>query len=79
MKKFSVVGFSRYSGEYEGRPYAGYYVHCLSEDDPGPGFEGRRVKELKAKEKLGYVPHVGDLIQVEYGEYGIEEITAIAY
>lgn len=77
MKKFSVVGFSKYSGEFEGRAYSGYYVHCISEDPVDKGFEGRRVKELKIKEKTGYVPVVGDLIGVTYGEYGIEEVEAL--
>lgn len=74
MKMFSVVGFSKYSGEFDGRAYSGYYVHCISEDPVSQGFEGRRVKELKIKEKIGYVPAVGDQIGVTYGEYGIEEV-----
>lgn len=77
MKKYCVTGFSKYSGEYEGKPYAGYYVHCVSLDDPGKGFEGQRVKELKIKEKIGYVPAVADEILVTYGEYGIEEIERV--
>lgn len=74
MKKYRVVGFSNYSGEFDGRPYSGYYVHCVSQYDPGQGFSGQRVKVLKIKEKVGYVPAVGDDIIVTYGEFGIEEV-----
>ena len=74
MKMYRVVGFSKYSGEFEGRAYSGYYVHAVSLDNPGTGFQGQRVKELKIKEKIGYVPAVGDEIGVTYGEYGIEEV-----
>lgn len=74
MKNYRVVGFAKYSGEFEGRAYSGYYLDCVSLDPPGAGFSGQRVKQLKAKEKIGYVPVVGDEIAVTYGEYGIEEI-----
>lgn len=77
MKKYRVCGFSKYSGEFEGRAYSGYYVSCVSLDDPGKGFEGQRVKDLKVKERVGYIPCVGDEILVTYGEYGIEEIERV--
>lgn len=77
MKMYRVVGFSKYSGEFEGRAYSGYYVHCVSLDAPGNGFEGQRVKELKIKEKIGYTPAVGDEIGITYGEYGIENVERV--
>lgn len=73
MKYYTVVGFNKYSGDYEGKPYSGYYLHCLC-DDAGPDFEGQRVTQVKAKSKYGYVPRVGDRICVQYGEFGIESI-----
>lgn len=76
MHKYQVVGFRPYSGEYEGRKYSGYYLHCLAHPNRDD-FEGQMVKEIKCKSKYGYVPRVGDEILVTYGEYGIESIEVM--
>lgn len=73
MKIFKVVGFRKYSGEYEGRSYSGHFVHCVT-DGADKGVTGERVQELKVKSKLEYTPRVGDQIYVTYDEYGISNI-----
>lgn len=73
MKIFKVVGFRKYSGEFEGKPYSGHYVHCVT-DGADKGVTGERVQEIKVKNKLGYTPRVGDQIFVTYDEYGIAGI-----
>lgn len=73
MKIFKVVGFRKYSGEFEGKPYSGYYAHCVT-DGADKGVTGERVQEIKVKNKFGYIPRVGDQIFVTYDEYGIAGI-----
>lgn len=73
MKIFKVVGFRKYSGEFEGKPYSGYYAHCVT-DGSDKGVTGERVQEIKVKNKFGYIPRVGDQIFVTYDEYGIAGI-----
>lgn len=73
MYQYEVVGFKPYSGEFEGRPYKGYTLHCV-QDTKKDGFEGRETCTIKAKEKFGYTPRVGDTIWVTYGPHGIEKI-----
>lgn len=73
MKIYKVVGFRKYSGEFEGKPYSGYYAHCVT-DGADKGVTGERVQEIKVKNKFGYIPRVGDQIFVTYDEYGIAGI-----
>lgn len=76
MFQYEVVGFRAYSGEFEGRKYSGYYLHCLvapTRDD----FQGKMVKEIKCKSKFNYVPRVGDIIWVTYDENGIAGIKVV--
>lgn len=73
MRLCKVVGFRPYSGEYEGRKYSGYFVHCIC-DGSDRGVTGERCMELKVKSKLDYTPCVGDQIYVSYDEYGIAGI-----
>ena len=77
MKEYIVVGFRPYSGTFEGINYSGNYCHCISLVDPSEGFSGRYVKELKIKGKFNYSPRVGDIIQVGYGESGIESVDVV--
>lgn len=73
MKLVRVVGFRQYSGEFEGKPYSGYYVHGVT-DGQDRGVTGERVQEIKVRSKLGYTPRVGDQIYVTYDESGISNI-----
>ena len=73
MRIFKVVGFRKYSGEFEGKPYSGYYAHCVT-DGSDKGITGERVQEIKVKAKLNYTPRVGDQIYVTYDENGIAAI-----
>ena len=73
---YQVVGFRKYSGEYEGRKYSGYFLHCVGEPQRDD-VEGQVVTELKIKEKLGYIPRVGDMIQITYNQYGICDVKVI--
>lgn len=76
MYQYEVVGFKPYSGEFEGRPYKGYTLHCV-QNTILDGMEGKAVCTIKAKEKYGYVPRVGDDILVTYGPHGIEKIECL--
>ena len=73
MRLFKVVGYRKYSGEYEGKTYSGFFVHCVT-DGQDRGVTGERVQELKVKQKHNYTPRVGDQIAVTYDEYGIASI-----
>lgn len=75
--EYEVVGFIAYKGEFEGRKYSGYFVHCLR-DSRREGFEGREAVEIKVKSKIGYIPHVGDCIIPIYDEAGLRDIEVVA-
>lgn len=76
MFEFEVIGFRRYSGEYEGRAYGGYFVHVagISTRD---GFFGREVQEIKVKDRFGYKPAVGEIIAVTYDRNGICDVQKV--
>lgn len=74
--EYEVVGFRAYKGEFEGRKYSGYFVHCLRES-AREGFEGRETVEIKVKSKIGYTPHVGDRIIPIYDETGLRDIEVV--
>lgn len=74
MYVYEVLGFRKYSGEFEGRKYSGYFLHCSYFRE---GVEGHAVTEIKVKEKHGYVPRVGDQISVIYGPNGIDKIEVM--
>lgn len=76
MFEFEVVGFKRYEGEFESRKYGGFYVHCITKSRR-PDFTGSEARELKIKDRFGYVPHVGDIIHVCYDENGICSLEVI--
>lgn len=76
MKLVRVVGFRAYSGEFEGKPYSGYYVHGVT-DGKDRGVTGERVMEIKVRSKLNYNPRVGDQIYVTYDESGIAGIEVV--
>lgn len=76
METMKVVGFRAYKGEYEGHPYSGYMLFCVKESDR-PDVQGCEVEIVKAKEKLGYHPVVGDTIAVHYNKYGICAIEVL--
>lgn len=73
MYEFEVVGFKPYSGEYEGKPYSGYVLHCIAKTVKD-GFTGCEVCTIKAKSKYGYTPRVGDTIWITYDRFGIAKI-----
>lgn len=77
MVQYEVVGFRKYEGNFEGKAYSGYYVHCIYHANK-EGFEGKACKELKVKSRVNYVPRVGDIIWVLYDEYGISEIKVVS-
>lgn len=76
MKCYHIVGYREYKGEFEGKPYSGFYLHCTTTDVPDSHM-GEAVTELKCKSRYGYTPRVGDDIAVEYGPYGIESIGVV--
>lgn len=71
-----VVGFRKYEGEYEGKAYSGYFVHCVT-DSVRQGFQGRECVELKIKGRIGYTPVVGDRIIPQYNQYGLCDIEVM--
>lgn len=73
---YEVVGFRKYEGEYEGRKYAGYYVHCIVDSDR-TGFIGKEAVEVKVKQKIGYDPQLGDRIIPKYNQYGLCDIEVM--
>lgn len=77
MFEFEVIGFRRYSGEYEGRPFGCYYVHVAG-ISTRPGFVGRETQEIKVKDRLGYTPVVGDIIAVTYDRNGICDVQKVS-
>lgn len=70
---YHVEGFRRYEGEFQGKPYGGYFLYCTHKV---PDVEGVKTSEIKVKDKHGYEPAVGDDITVVYGPYGIESVKA---
>lgn len=76
MKLVNVVGFRAYNGEFEGKPYSGYYVHGVT-DGADRGVTGSRVMEIKVRSKMGYTPRVGDQIYITYDESGISNIEVV--
>lgn len=67
---YEVVGFRKYEGEYEGKAYSGYFVHCIV-DSHRNGFVGKECTEIKVKSRFNYTPNVGDLIKPIYNQYGL--------
>lgn len=74
MYMYEVVGFRKYEGEFEGKKYSGYFLHCTHHRDD---VEGTAVTEIKVKSKTGYVPRVGDTITIFYGPRGINRIDVM--
>ena len=78
---YELVGYIRRTGEYQGRPFDNYNLHCKVMDPP-EGMEGEAVEVLKVKTAVvdaftaAHGPlSIGDVIDVYYDRFG--RITSI--
>ena len=78
-----VLGYSRYSGDFDGKKYEGYFVHCakpLGKNVEGVGEQVERIKVKSSSEAYAGVPMLapGDEILPLYDARGnCIEIRAI--
>lgn len=76
FKKYKVVGYEHYEGEYDGRPYEGYYVYGEPVDRPANLF-GYACEKLKVKKSIAYIPCIGDVILVANSKYGVSGVMVM--
>ena len=76
-----VVGIVHSSGEYNGRQYDNYNLHCLRDARPEYSNEQGQITEvvkIKASDFSKYNISLGDEIKVYYDRFGrIDEIRVL--
>lgn len=84
----TVIGVQQKQGEYQGKPYNNYILHCTKEDESGNSFgvisEQVKVKASKVVEIFGHTMTpsdwdelVGKEIRVFYNKYGTADEVRI--
>ena len=76
MKKCEVIGYAKYEGEYEGKPYEGYYVFAQPLTPPENLF-GHAAEKFKIKKRLGYIPCCGDILAISEGKFGVTDVLVL--
>lgn len=80
MYEIMVTGFCRNAGTYEGHQYDNWVIHGTTAHvnprltDPHrlkAPFQGREAIVVKVPARFGYVPRVGDSLELVYGPQGL--------
>ncbi len=70
MNNYEVVGFRPYDFKGEdGRQITGYTIY-VTFPLSGKNCEGREAIKLSVPERIGYVPHVGDIVDISFNRSG---------
>lgn len=69
--KYTVIGYQRKQGNYQGYDYDNYVISCVRPADKQRGEDGQIVEILKIKARfLQALPELGTEIEPIYNSYG---------